>query len=67
MKTKSTQIGNELRLIKNLFPNTEEAREYMAKVPYALAMGSLLYEMVCTIIDIDHAVGVVNRFMSNLG
>ena len=37
----------------------------MMKVPYASAVGSLLYGMVCTRPDIRYAVGVVSRFMSN--
>ncbi|MCO5580514.1 hypothetical protein L7F22_034382 [Adiantum nelumboides] len=39
----------------------------MAKIPYALACGSLLYAMVATRPDIAHAVGVVSTFMSNPG
>ncbi|RVW76575.1 Retrovirus-related Pol polyprotein from transposon TNT 1-94 [Vitis vinifera] len=36
----------------------------MSKVPYASAIGSLMYVMVCTRLDIAHAVGVVSRFIS---
>nr|KYP74579.1 Retrovirus-related Pol polyprotein from transposon TNT 1-94 [Cajanus cajan] len=39
----------------------------MTKVPYASAVGSLMYAMVCTRPDIAHVVGVVSRFMSNPG
>ena len=39
----------------------------MSKVPYASAIGSLIYAMVCIRPDIAHAVGVVSRFMSRLG
>ena len=39
----------------------------MSKVPYASAVGSLMYAMVCTRSNIAHAVGVVSRFMFNLG
>jgi hypothetical protein len=39
----------------------------MAKVPYASAIGSLMYAMVCTRPDVAHAVGAVSRFMLNLG
>ena len=46
---------------------TEDERAYMEKVPYASAIGSLMYAMVCTRPDIAHAVGVVSRFMSNPG
>jgi ATP-binding cassette subfamily B (MDR/TAP) protein 1 len=39
----------------------------MMKVPYASAVGSLMYAMVCTRPNIGYAVGVVSQFMSNLG
>eukprot|EP00253_Pinus_taeda_P013035 PITA_13035 len=37
------------------------------RVPYASAVGSLMYAMVCTRPDIAHAVGVLSRFMSKPG
>ena len=37
----------------------------MSKVPYANAVGCLMYLMVCTRPDISHAVSVVSRFMAN--
>ena len=39
----------------------------MAKVPYASAIGSLMYAMVSTRPDIAQAVGVVSRYMNNPG
>ena len=39
----------------------------MSKVPYASAIGSLMYAMVCTRPDIAHTVRVVSRFMSRPG
>lgn len=39
----------------------------MKGVPYTSAVGSLMYAMVCTRPDIAHVVGVVSRFLSNLG
>ena len=36
-------------------------------MPYASAVGSLMYVMICTRPDIAQAVGVVSRFMVNLG
>ena len=39
----------------------------MAKVPYANAVGSLMYAMVCTRPDISQAVGVVSRYMHDPG
>ena len=48
-------------------PKTQEEEEDMSHVPYASAVGSLMYIMVCTRPDIAHAVGVLSKFMSNLG
>jgi hypothetical protein len=39
----------------------------MSRVPYSSTVGSLMYAMVCTRPDIAHAVGVVSRYMNNLG
>ena len=39
----------------------------MKSVPYAPAIGSLMYVMVATRPDISHVVGVISRFMHNLG
>ncbi|GFY98579.1 hypothetical protein Acr_12g0011200 [Actinidia rufa] len=52
---------------KNQSPTTPEEKEYMSKVPYALAVGSLMYAMVCTRPDIAQAVGMISRFMSTPG
>ncbi|GJR47272.1 retrotransposon protein, putative, ty1-copia subclass [Tanacetum coccineum] len=41
--------------------------ERMSKVPYANAVGSLMYLMVCTWPDIEYAVSVVSRYLANLG
>jgi phosphoribosyl-AMP cyclohydrolase len=39
----------------------------MFHVPYASAVGSLMYEMVCTRPDIAHAMGVLRRYMLKPG
>ena len=39
----------------------------MERIPYASAVGSLMYAMVCTRPDISQAVSVVSRFMANPG
>ncbi|KAF9672659.1 hypothetical protein SADUNF_Sadunf11G0066100 [Salix dunnii] len=64
-KPVGTPLGNHFKLSKNQSPKSEEERYYMNKVPYASAVGSLMYAMICTRPDISHAVGVVSRYMSN--
>ncbi|PON33692.1 hypothetical protein PanWU01x14_350640, partial [Parasponia andersonii] len=66
-KPVSTPLASHFKLTKEQSPSTEQERAYMAKVPYSSAIGSLMYAMVCTRPDIAHAVGVVSRYMSNLG
>ena len=39
----------------------------MSLVPYASAVGSLMYSMVCTRPNIAHAMEVLSRYMSKLG
>eukprot|EP00253_Pinus_taeda_P008473 PITA_08473 len=56
-----------VRLSAKQCPKTQEEEEDMSRVPYASAVGSLMYAMVCTRPDIAHAVGVLSRFMSKPG
>ena len=39
----------------------------MAKIPHASTVGSLIYVMIATRPNIAFAVGVVSRYMENLG
>ncbi|OAE18605.1 hypothetical protein AXG93_1923s1620 [Marchantia polymorpha subsp. ruderalis] len=63
----STPLESYFKLSQGQSPKTDVEREYMAKVPYTSAIGSLMYAMVNTRPDIAHAVGVVSRFASNPG
>jgi hypothetical protein len=60
-KTVSTPLPTSLRLSVKQSPNEQE-KEYMQKVPYASAVGSLMYTMVCTRPVIAHAVSTVKDF-----
>eukprot|EP00253_Pinus_taeda_P012960 PITA_12960 len=66
-KPVSTPFAGHFKLRKEMCPKTHEDMDYMSKVPYASAVGSLMYAMVCTRPDIAHAVGVVRRYMNNRG
>ena len=48
-------------------PKTHEEVDMMRQVPYASAMGSLMYAMLCTRPDICYSVGMVSRYQSNPG
>ena len=64
-KPVSTPFASHFKLSKEMFPKTQE--DYMSKVPYASAVGSLMYAMVYTRPNIAHAVGFVRRYMKNRG
>ncbi|KAM6575709.1 hypothetical protein CsatA_024036 [Cannabis sativa] len=66
-KSVSSPLGGQFRLTKKSCPSSEEEKRNMLAIPYSSAVGSLMYEMVCTRPDIAHAVGVVSRFLANPG
>ena len=58
-------LAGHLKLSSKQCPRNEKDMKEMSKVPYAYAVGSLMYVMVCTRPNIPHAVGVVSRFLTN--
>src|SRR4051794_27842003 len=54
-------------LSKTQSPATAEERERMNKIPYASAIGSIMYVMLCTRPDITHAVSLTSRYQSDPG
>jgi hypothetical protein len=64
-KSMSSPLAGHLKLSSKQSPTSEKENKEMKKVSYASAVGSLMYDMVCTMPDIAHYVGVVSRFLSN--
>ncbi|KAK0594104.1 hypothetical protein LWI29_010146 [Acer saccharum] len=56
-----------IKLSKEQVPKNEHEEQFMSRVPYASAVGSLMYAMLCTRPDICFAVGIVSRFQSKPG
>ena len=48
-------------------PKNELENKDMERIPYASAIGSLMYAQVCTHPDIVYIVGMLGRYLSNLG
>ena len=63
----STPFPTNVKLSSKMSPSSEEERMEMSRVPYASAVGSLMFAMICTRPDIAHAVGVVSRYMAEPG
>eukprot|EP00253_Pinus_taeda_P021000 PITA_21000 len=67
VKPVNIPLASNLKLSSVLSPRDDEEKQYMSHVPYANAVGNLMYVMVSTRPYISHAVGVVSRFMANPG
>lgn len=67
VKLISTPLATNFHLSKDQSPQTKEEREFIAKVPYAIFIGSLMNVFVITRPNIGHEMEVVSMFMSNLG
>lgn len=63
----STPLPVNYKLSSVMCPSNEAERIEMSRVPYASAVGSLMFAMICTRLDIAQAVGAVSRFMANPG
>ena len=54
-----------IRLSKKIYPKTPEERKRMNEIPYALAIGSIIYVMLCTRPNIAYALGIAIRFQAD--
>ena len=61
----SIPLSSYLKLCLNDCPKSNADKVEMAKVSYSSIVGSLMYAMICTRLDIAYAVGVVNRYRVN--
>ena len=55
------------KLGKSQCPSNDSERKSMENIPYASSVSSLMYAQVCTRPDIAFIVGVLGRYLSNLG
>ena len=58
-KVVNTPLAMHFKLSTRHCPSSDGEKEDMKKVPYASAVGSLMYAMVCTRPDIAHVVGLL--------
>ncbi|PKI69405.1 hypothetical protein CRG98_010203 [Punica granatum] len=59
-KRRLLSVRHCIHFSKTMSPKTLEERKKMAQVPYALAIGNLMYAMLCTRPDIAYAVSVTS-------
>ncbi|KAA3450189.1 polyprotein [Gossypium australe] len=56
-----------ISLSKEMYPSTPQERECMSKIPYASAIGSIMYAMLCTRLDVSYALSMTSRYQVDPG
>ncbi|KAK8635004.1 hypothetical protein V6N13_022882 [Hibiscus sabdariffa] len=56
-----------ISLLKEMCPSTPQERERMSQIPYASAIGSIMYTMICTRPDLSYALSMTSRYQANPG
>ncbi|OAO89438.1 hypothetical protein AXX17_ATUG00590 [Arabidopsis thaliana] len=60
-------ISHGITLSKTQCPSTHDERERMSRIPYASAIGSIMYAMLCTRPDVACALSMTSRYQSDPG
>ena len=60
-------IRHGIHLSKDMSPKTPSEVGRMQRIPYASAIGSIMYAMLCTRPDVSYALSSTSRFQSNPG
>ena len=54
-----------IKLSKEHCPNTPSDRERMSRIPYASTIGSIIYAILCTRLDVSYALSITSRYQVN--
>ena len=60
-------MSHGVKLSKTQCPSTTDERSRMSGIPYASAVGSIMYAMICTRLDVSYALSVVRRYQADPG
>ena len=66
-KPVTTLLAAHFRLSSALCPQLDEEVDYMSRVPYSSDVGSLMYVMVCSCLDLAYVVNSVSKYIAELG
>ncbi|KAK9031961.1 hypothetical protein V6N11_056246 [Hibiscus sabdariffa] len=56
-----------ISLSKEMSPSMPQERERMSQIPYASAIGSIMYAMICTRPNLSYALSMTSRYQANPG
>ena len=60
-------MSHGVKLSKTQCPATTDERSRMSEIPYASAVGSIMYAMICTRPDVSYALSVTSRYQADPG
>jgi hypothetical protein len=60
-------MSHGITLSKKQCPTDPDEQERMRAIPYALTIGSIMYAMICTHLDVSYALSAMSRCQSNYG
>ncbi|GKA65719.1 hypothetical protein Tco_0765426 [Tanacetum coccineum] len=66
-KKRNLPLHHGIKISKDLCQKTNEELDIMSRVPYASAVGSIMYAMTCTRPDVSFALIMVSRHQQNPG
>ena len=66
-KTGFLPLSHGIRLSETHSPSTSDERSRMSRIPYASAIRSIMYAMICTRPDVAFAISLTSRYQANPG
>ena len=66
-KRGNVPMSHGIMISKENCPKSLDDKGRMSKVPYASAIGSIMYAMICTRPDVSYALSMTSRYQSNPG
>jgi hypothetical protein len=60
-------MSHGITLSKKLCPTDPDEQKRMRAIPYASAIGSIMYAMICMQLDVSYAQSAMIRYQSNYG
>ena len=60
-------IIHGITLSKSMCPRTQDERTHMSLIPYASAIRSIMYSILCTRLDVSYSLSVTSIYQSDFG
>ena len=60
-------MSHGVSLSRELCTKTQDERDRMSRIPYASAIGSIMYAMLCTRFDVSYALSMMSKYQVDPG